>query len=224
MRKLTLVTMLAVLSSLIAAAPSFASADPVSNPSAEQRLLSLANQERTSRGLAALAHSSRLTAIARDHSEDMARSGNLHHNDDLQSQVGSYSKLAENVGAGTDADSIHEAFMDSSGHRANILSSTTQVGIGVMIDGDGYLWVTQIFYKPAASSSSSTTSSSTRRTSTSRTTAATGSRPQVRYRAVAVAVHEISAVPAAPRPVEVAPDPIAERTVSALQSLAAAYR
>jgi hypothetical protein len=223
MRKLTLVTLLVALSLVTAAGPSLASSDPQTDASAEQDLLSLVNQERSSRGLNTLSRSDRLTSIARNHSEEMASSGDLHHNDNLPSEVGSYSELGENVGAGFDAEGVHDAFMDSSGHRANILGPTTQIGIGAMRDENGYLWVTEVFYKPASSgsgtSSSTNTTTTTHRTrrSSSSTQASTGGR----VRAVAVAVHELF-VPAAVR-VPVISEPLATRTVSALGSLAGAY-
>ena len=51
----------------------------------------------------------------------------------------------ENVGAGLSMRTLYEAFMDSDGHRDNILERRfRRVGIGVYAH-DGFLWVTMIF-------------------------------------------------------------------------------
>src|SRR5690606_37465102 len=51
--------------------------------------------------------------------------------------------LAENVGRGWDVDGLHNAFMKSAAHRANILDATWDyIGIGVVVDGRGEMWVT----------------------------------------------------------------------------------
>jgi uncharacterized protein YkwD len=50
------------------------------------------------------------------------------------------------VTSGTVA-SIQDAFMSSSGHRANILNrGFRRVAVGTYRDGDGFLWVTVFFY------------------------------------------------------------------------------
>jgi hypothetical protein len=51
--------------------------------------------------------------------------------------------------------------MQSPEHRANILDHDfTQIGVGVSVDKNGIVWVTEDFRKPMYSSSSSTSSSS----------------------------------------------------------------
>ena len=55
-------------------------------------------------------------------------------------------RVAENVGCGQSADSLHQSFMDSPGHRDNIMDPDfTDVGIGVRFADDGAMWVTQNF-------------------------------------------------------------------------------
>jgi cysteine-rich secretory family protein len=116
--------------------------------SEESRFTSLTNHERSSRGLRTLRVTSDLVAIARRHSQQMASRGDIYHNDNLENEVGgNWTELGENVGKGPSVDSIHNAFMDSAPHRANILrSSFNQVGIGTAIK-NGYIYVTEVFAK-----------------------------------------------------------------------------
>lgn len=69
--------------------------------------------------------------------------------------------MAENVGYATwpggsmtvVVPHLHQAFMDSPGHRANILGDYNQVGIGVVVDGDT-TWVTVNFLQGPLSAES----------------------------------------------------------------------
>lgn len=133
----------------------------------------LVNQERTARGLPALVSNAELVGLAREHSEAMAadvESGGacgdgvtLRHREDLKAGVtAKWTTLRENVGCGYGthgtATVVHDGFMNSSGHRANILASDiNQVGIGAFRDVDGGLWVTQIFMQAPLSSGSTAT-------------------------------------------------------------------
>jgi hypothetical protein len=87
-----------------------------------------------------------LTSIARRHSSQMASQRRIYHDDNLPNEVSGWRALGENVGRGSSADGVHDAFMDSSEHRGHILSSTyNQVGIGAVRGGDGLLYVTEVF-------------------------------------------------------------------------------
>ncbi len=149
MRTRAIVTTLAAICIAgVGVTPARADSTPVADASAEQAQLDRVNRERTARGRAPLSWNRRMASIARDHSFDMAQSGDLHHNPRLAEQVGDYQALGENVGYGGDESGVHEAFMDSDSHRANILASKyTMVGIGVVDDGD-LVWITQVFYTP----------------------------------------------------------------------------
>lgn len=116
----------------------------------EAHLAARLDGERTSRGLAALTRVGELDVVARQHAAAMASGSGLFHNDALETQVGGWSKLAENIGRGADAERVHLALMASPAHRANLLStSLTQVGIGTAWGG-GELWVVQVFRAPSA--------------------------------------------------------------------------
>ena len=88
-----------------------------------------------------------LSKVAKVHTRDMVRSNSLHHSTstELRRRVTNWSSLGENVGVGSTVTSLHEAFMNSTAHRDNILHSTFRhVGVGVIKD-DGRMWVTVIF-------------------------------------------------------------------------------
>jgi len=116
----------------------------------ESDFVAKVNAERSARGLTKLSVASDLVSAARAHSKQMADEHNLYHNPELGTDVGGWKKLGENVGKGPSVSSIHTAFMNSSGHKRNILDSDwTQVGIGVVVDSAGTIWVTEIFRLPS---------------------------------------------------------------------------
>ncbi|MDF2479453.1 MAG: SCP-like extracellular, partial [Sphingobacterium sp.] len=60
----------------------------------------------------------------------------------------SYSAVGENIAENTSVQAAETSFMNSSGHRANILNSNyTTVGIGVAYDSAGNVYVVQDFIK-----------------------------------------------------------------------------
>ena len=141
--RVLLAALLAAIATLVPTTPADASAD------LEAQFLSAINSERTSRGLSALSSSGDLVSVARQHSKKMADQQNLHHNPSLGSQVSGWKKVGENVGKGPSVSRIHAAFMASSGHKANILDADwTQAGVGVAVDADGRIWVTEVFRLP----------------------------------------------------------------------------
>lgn len=115
----------------------------------EVRLAELVNAERARAGVPALRLDVRLVAPAREWSGQMTRSGVLDHDPGLESDAppGAWG-WTENVGRTTAADAasvLHDAFMRSEHHRANILDERlTDFGIGVVVNGRD-TWVTQRF-------------------------------------------------------------------------------
>jgi uncharacterized protein YkwD len=123
---------------------------PATRAGASSSLAGLTNNARTSRGLPPLAVSGDLAAAARQQAARMAARGALYHTPNLGGAVCCWTALGENVGVGPSIDAIFSAFMGSAEHRANILSgSFTQVGVGVVTDARGQLWVTEIFRRPS---------------------------------------------------------------------------
>lgn len=110
------------------------------NSNFETQVLALINQERTSRGIPALTSNTRLRNAALGHSQDMACNDFISHTGSDGSSPGDritaagydFSTWGENIAAGyTTPASVVEAWMDSTGHRANILNpGFTEIGIG----------------------------------------------------------------------------------------------
>jgi hypothetical protein len=89
----------------------------------------------------------------------MMEAGEIYHSSSAQlgAAGGSgWDKMGENVGRGQSPSSLHQAFMDSPGHKANILGDYNYVGVGTG-SKDGYLYVTVIFMKKGSTSAPATT-------------------------------------------------------------------
>ena len=108
----------------------------------EQGIFDDLNAARREAGPKALALSAEISRGARSWSCDMAASGNFRHAD-LRS-AGVY---GENIAWGQrSAAEVHEGWMNSSGHRANRLSSRwSEYGVGVCEDSGGHLYFTERF-------------------------------------------------------------------------------
>jgi hypothetical protein len=139
--------LLSLLVGLVLAASGLVVTSAPASASAGQ-VLSMVNSARAGAGLPALASAGDLSSVAQSWANTMAADGNLRHNPSLASQVSGWSSIAENVGYGGDVASVHGALMDSAGHRANILGSFSQIGVGVA-SGGGVVWVVQVFRTPA---------------------------------------------------------------------------
>lgn len=150
---------------LLAGVPSYAESTPTPATSPAPaagysatgtwQLLALVNQTRRSMGLPALVVDSKLAAVARKHTERMAATGDLRHNDALfttaSRQALGMKALGENVGWNYSVTAQHNAFMKSSGHRANIVTRTFRVaGFAVVRGTDGRIWSTEDFGTPSS--------------------------------------------------------------------------
>jgi uncharacterized protein YkwD len=132
----------------------------------ENNLVSLVNEDRISQGLAPLKLDFGLVSIARAHSKDMSDRKYFDHRapspgpitpmDRYLAYIGyrpNYAMIGENIyyrsttdQAGETAKQAETAFMESPGHRANILQPKfTKVGIGFYRAPDGKFWVTEMF-------------------------------------------------------------------------------
>jgi len=127
----------------------------------EGAFLSKINASRAAAGLAPVSVHSDLTPDARTHSAEMMAAGDIYHTSPLSAVASGWEALAENVGAGPSVDSLHAAFMASSGHRRNILGDYNYVGIGVSQSDSGQLWVTVIFMRKGAPAPAPTTTTTT---------------------------------------------------------------
>ncbi|MFI7084821.1 CAP domain-containing protein [Streptomyces anulatus] len=118
--------------------------------SARTEVLALVNQERAKVGCSPLSTSAPLTSLAQNFSEDMAARGFFDHTDpdgdtpwDRAAQAGVQGLGAENIARGqADAQAVMEGWMNSEGHRANILNCDYKtIGIGVHEGSGGPWWV-----------------------------------------------------------------------------------
>ena len=120
---------------------------PAPAPTTQQTVVDITNQRRAENGLAPLTMNSTLTAVAQAHAADQASVDTMSHTGTDGSDAGTrivqsgYPTQAwgENVAGGyTTPDAVMAAWMNSPGHRANIVNGTfTQIGIGLAYAGDG---------------------------------------------------------------------------------------
>lgn len=112
---------------------------------AEQLLLMEANQDRAARHLPLLERDPRLSQAALFHAQQMAQHGDISHGfpgePDLSERGADagvrFSLITENVAEAGESTVIHELWMHSEGHRANLLDPDVNVvGIAVVVDHD----------------------------------------------------------------------------------------
>jgi hypothetical protein len=127
--------------------------DEPASPALERRLFDLVNAQRTAHGLPAFGWSDALAATGRDHAAVMADAGRIFHNDGYLTGpfASEASHLGENVGTGCSVEVVHDAFMNSAVHRANVLhAELTLLGVGIVTGSEGRLYLVQDFMTPAA--------------------------------------------------------------------------
>ena len=119
----------------------------------ERDILDRVNAERAERGLAPVEWNEELAAVARSWSAEMARTGQLRHQDigallardDLSDLQG----IGENVFQATrpvPAGTIHAGWMRSDDHRVNVVNpGWNRLGVGLHCAEDGSVWATQQF-------------------------------------------------------------------------------
>ncbi|MFJ6695744.1 sigma-70 family RNA polymerase sigma factor [Streptomyces sp. NPDC091272] len=119
-----------------------------------QEVVNLLNAERAKAGCGALSSNSLLRTAAQRHSEDMVTRGYFDHTNPDGDGPGErvtatgyrWSTYGENIAAGQSTPAaVMESWMNSAGHRANILNcSFKEVGIGIKDASGGIRW-TQVF-------------------------------------------------------------------------------
>ncbi|MFD3570309.1 CAP domain-containing protein [Streptomyces sp. NPDC058671] len=121
--------------------------------SAADQVIALVNTERAKAGCGPLSHNATLTRAAQGHSDDMAARDFFDHTDPDGDGPGErvtaagypWSTYGENIAKGQSTpEQVMEAWMNSPGHRANILNCDfKEIGVGIHTDGGPY-W-TQVF-------------------------------------------------------------------------------
>jgi uncharacterized protein YkwD len=139
--------------------------EPVVSFGMAGEILKYTNKERVSQSLRSLSLNEKLNKVATKKVNDLFSKEYFEHispvgegASDLASDIGyEYLIIGENLAMGSfdSGQEIVEAWMDSPGHRANILNSKyTEIGIAVRVDdykGVSTLMAVQIFAKPLAS-------------------------------------------------------------------------
>jgi uncharacterized protein YkwD len=122
-------------------------------PSQTDEVFTLVNQARADNGCNPLKVDSRLTTAAQGHSDDMAQQNYFSHTtpsgvtfDKREEAAGYPTPGGENIAQGqTSAQQVMTAWMNSSGHRANILNCQfTAIGIGLATNG--WYWTQDFGY------------------------------------------------------------------------------
>ena len=122
------------------APPAPSTAAPAPSGGVTTQVVTLTNAERAKAGCGPLAVNATLTAVAQAHSRDMATNNYFDHNSqdgrtpfDRMTAAGyRYSTAAENIAAGQrNPQDVMTAWMNSPGHRANILNcALREIGVG----------------------------------------------------------------------------------------------
>ena len=126
-----------------------------SNLNYEQKVVELVNIERQKNGLSALTLDAKVSNVARTKSKDMATNNYFAHQSptygsagDMLKQFGiQWSAWGENIASGQRTpEAVVTAWMNSEGHRANILSSNfSKIGVGYVTNSNGTPYWTQMF-------------------------------------------------------------------------------
>ena len=120
----------------------------------EKRILELCNAERAKNGSTALKANNDLTKLARMKSKDIVDKNYFSHQSPtygspfemMRDHGVSYMYAGENLAQNSTADKAFNAWMNSEGHRKNILNPNfTELGVGIAPKGDGSFIYTQMF-------------------------------------------------------------------------------
>ncbi len=156
MRPLSLVSAALAAALALALMPAAAMAAPCREPANAQAMraevIALANHQRKTKGLAPLAEDPALSRAAQAHACDNAAVQRMSHQGSDGSSLPkrmsregyAFREAAENVAAGFfDAPSVMSGWMQSKGHRKNILGRNLRdIGIGVAVGQDGQVYWT----------------------------------------------------------------------------------
>jgi hypothetical protein len=115
----------------------------------------LVNQARAQAGLGSLEAHPGLEAIAQAQADRMAARDAIYHNPNLKSDADAagvnWELIGENVGVGPSVADVHQAFMNSPGHRENIVyPDYNAIGVGIAAAKDGSVFVAHAYAKVAA--------------------------------------------------------------------------
>jgi uncharacterized protein YkwD len=162
--RLLLSLMLAPLAGCSPASPDRApeSETPAPFTGIAAQVVNLTNAERTRAGLMAFRTSAQLGEAARIQADQVVAAGRLEHvvpdaryptlENRLDAAGYRWRAAGENLAFGQpDAAAVVTTWMQSPGHRANILHTTfTEIGVAHLIDANGRPYYVQVFGRPAS--------------------------------------------------------------------------
>lgn len=120
----------------------------------EQEAYNYVNSDRSKYGLPNLQLDPQLCALARTKSRDMVANKYFAHESPTLGNVRtmlknagySFAGAGENIARHATVLKSHASFLSSAGHRRNIMSANwTKIGVGVALDANGFVYLTQIF-------------------------------------------------------------------------------
>lgn len=119
------------------------------------QIIDLSNSIRYKHNLNPLSYDEKATICAKKHSEDMKNNNYFDHKnlnnetpfDRMEKEGISYTTAGENIAAGQkNAIHVTNGWMNSQGHRKNILGNYKYIGVGVVFGGNYKTYYTQDFF------------------------------------------------------------------------------
>ena len=111
----------------------------------QQEAFVVLNNDRAAHGLAPVIPHGELLAKAQAWADKLASDGRLSHSNLSSGVPGCWRSLGENVGYGATVENVQNAFMNSQGHKDNVLNGAYGfAGTGVSRNGDR-VYVVQVF-------------------------------------------------------------------------------
>lgn len=126
----------------------FMPASAVTTGTYESQVISSTNLVRSQHHLVKVSSQSCVDKYAESHARWMAKYRKLQHQSMSRIlKACNLRRVAENIAYGfTSGTSVVNAWMNSSGHRANLLNSKMRyIGVGAVQDSRGVWWVSQVF-------------------------------------------------------------------------------
>lgn len=159
-----LVAAAAIVMTAVLAVPQGATAQEsgfVNDPGKEAEFVGLINSLRAEHGLTQLEIHGELVSKAREWARTMAEAGDIFHSNLPDGITVRWKKLGENVGMGGTVSSLNQAFIASPSHFENLVDPEfRQLGVGVFLDADGTIFVSEVFMELASQPAPATPASS----------------------------------------------------------------
>ena len=141
-----LIAAIAVVAGALAAPLPAQAAAAVSAQTVVAQVLSDTNALRAAGGLPPLIHNPAMDSVAATWTAHMAATGDFAHNPNYSTQIPSgWTGAAENIAAGYSYLQVVQAWHNSPGHYANIMGSSTDIGIGYAVASNGQTYFTEDF-------------------------------------------------------------------------------